>query len=74
MEQSHPNLILKKLSLTLNCSMLSEDFALKLDQLDIWPNQRSKFLYPKLKNLPKGYKQTLNLNDILHSDMIFSKF
>ena len=71
MEQSHPNLILKKLSLTLNCSMLSEDFALKLDQLDIRPNQRSKFLYPKLK---KGYKQTLNLNDILHSDMIFSKF
>jgi hypothetical protein len=38
--------------------MLSEEFVLKLDQLDIWPNQRSKFLYPKLKNLPKGLTKT----------------
>ena len=58
MEQIHPSLVLKKLSRTLNCSMLSEEFALKLDQLDIWPNQRSKFLYPKLKNLPKGLTKT----------------
>ena len=54
MDQTHPINILKKLSKTLNCSILSEDFALKLDELEIWPNQRSKFLYPKLKDLPKG--------------------
>jgi hypothetical protein len=54
MEPTHPINILKSLSKTLNSSLLSEDFALKLDKLDIWPSQRAKFHYPKLKDLPKG--------------------
>jgi hypothetical protein len=61
MEPTDPINILKTLSKTMNSSILSEDFALKLDKLDIWPSERDKFHYPKLRDLPKGIWFVQNL-------------
>ena len=53
-ETTHPIRYLIELSTHLECELISEHFSQQLDQLNIWPSLRSKFLYPKLKDLPRG--------------------
>ncbi len=45
---------LKSIAKKFDCSLLSEEFSLKLDQSNLYPTHRNKFHYPKLKNVTDG--------------------
>ena len=51
-DQEHPMDKLKHLANEWDIDIYAEDFAKKLDEL--WPTNRDKFFYPKLKSLTKG--------------------
>lgn len=53
-EKLHPEELLKKLSNKWSLDFYSKEFALKLDESNIWPTYRDRFNYPKNKTLPKS--------------------
>lgn len=52
--KTHPILQLTELANQWKMDLYSEQFAAELDAKNIWPHNRDKFFYPKLKTLPKG--------------------
>jgi hypothetical protein len=62
--EGHPIELLIKLAKKLNLDLNSKEFAVKLDESNLWPSYRERFFYPKIKDLPKGdYKK--NCKNIL---------
>jgi hypothetical protein len=53
---------LHKLANKWNIDYYSKEFALKLDQSNLWTTYRDRFYYPKIIDLPKGNKK---LNDLI---------
>lgn len=51
-KSSHPFEHLKNLATKWNLDVYSDEFALMLDERNVWPHQRNKFFYPKIKDLP----------------------
>lgn len=54
MNSTHPLEILLNLAKEWKLDLYSEEFSLELDKQNIWPSNRHRFYYPKLKELPKG--------------------
>lgn len=50
---THPIDELKKLSTEWNVDLFSEEFSHLIDEKNIYPMNRDKFYYPKIKDLPK---------------------
>ncbi|CAF0890984.1 unnamed protein product [Brachionus calyciflorus] len=51
--ETHPFCSLDALANEWNLDLFSEEFSLELDKRNIWPSNRDKFHYPKLKDLSK---------------------
>ena len=50
---THPEEQLRDFGDQWNLDVFSKEFALKLDQSNLWPSYRDRFFYPKVKDLPK---------------------
>jgi hypothetical protein len=62
---------LHKLANKWNIDFYSKEFALKLDQSNLWPTYRDRFYYPKIIDLPKGNKK---LNDLIKTKYHYFPF
>lgn len=52
--QTHPLEILSNLATEWQMDLYSEEFSKELDNQNIWPSNRHRFYYPKLKDLPNS--------------------
>lgn len=50
---AHPIDELQKLATEWNIDLFSEEFSVKIDEKNVYPINRDKFYYPKIKDLPK---------------------